>query len=103
MPTTPVSLRLDDRTRSRLAAEAARADRPAAQVAARAITAWLDAQDELRRQIDAAAEEADRGTFLSAESVGAWMDGWGTDREGPIPAPDIVPAASEGQGKGAGG
>jgi predicted transcriptional regulator len=89
MPTTPVSLRLDEQTRARLAAEAARAERPLAQVASRAIASWLDAQDELRRQIDAAAEEADKGEFVSRESVGAWMDRWGTEAEGQVPAPDL--------------
>ena len=92
MPATPVSLRLDDDVRSRLAAEASRLDRPAAQVAARAIRTWLDAQDELRRQIDAAVEEADRGEFISSGAVAAWMDGWGTDREGGVPDADIRPA-----------
>ena len=75
MPSTPVSLRLDDATRARLAAEAKRLDRPAAQVATRAIRSWLDAQDELRRQIDAAVEEAGRGEFLSSEAVHTWMEG----------------------------
>ena len=92
MPATPVSLRLDDATRARLAAEAARPDRPAAQVATRAIRSWLDAQDEPRRQVDAAVEAADRGAFLSSEAVGAWMDDWGTGREGPVPETDIGPS-----------
>ncbi|MEM7645240.1 MAG: hypothetical protein AAF366_22460 [Pseudomonadota bacterium] len=91
MSATPVSLRLDGETRARLMAEAARTDRPAAQVAVRAITAWLDAQDALRAQIDAAVEEADRGAFVSAEAVGAWMADWGTADEGPVPAADIRP------------
>ena len=91
MPSTPVSLRLDDATRARLAAEAERLDRPAAQVATRAIRSWLDSQDELRRQIDAAVEEADRGEFLSSEAVHAWMDTWETEREGSVPDPDIRP------------
>lgn len=89
MPATPVSLRLDDDTRARLTAEAARLDRPAAQVATRAIRSWLNAQDALRRQIDAAVEEADRGVFISSEAVGAWMDSWDTERESPMPKPDV--------------
>ena len=91
MPATPVSLRLDDETRARLAAEAARLDRPAAQVATRAIRTWLDAQDALRRQIDAAVEEADQGVFVSSEAVGAWMDSWNTEHETPLPEADIRP------------
>lgn len=89
MPATPVSLRLDDDLRARLAAEAARLERSAAQVATRAIRSWLDAQDALRRQIDAAVSEADEGTFLSSEAVGAWMDSWDTEHETPLPEADI--------------
>lgn len=91
MSATPVSLRLDDDTRARLAAEAARLDRPAAQVATRAIRSWLDAQDALRRQIDAAVDEADQGVFLSSEAVGGWMDSWDTEHEAPLPEADIRP------------
>ena len=91
MPATPVSLRLDDKTRARLAAEAARLDRPAAQVATRAIRSWLDAQDSLRRQVDAAVDEANEGVFVSSEAVGAWMDSWDTEHEAPLPEADISP------------
>ncbi len=93
MPATPVSLRLDDDTRSRLAAEAARLDRPAAQIATRAIRSWLDAQDALRQQIDDAVAEADQGVFVSSEAVGAWMDSWGTEHGTPPPEADIHPSA----------
>jgi predicted transcriptional regulator len=94
VPSNPVSLRLDDETRARLAAEAARLDRPAAQVATRAIRSWLDAQDALRRQIDAAVEEADQGVFVSSEAVGAWMDSWGSEHEASLPEPDIRPTGT---------
>ena len=89
MSSTPVSLRLDPAIRARLEAEARRAERPVSQVAQRAIAAWLDAQEELRRQIDAAVEEADRGVFVSRERVATWMEGWGTVEEGPVPEPDV--------------
>ncbi len=88
----PFSLRLDEATRQRLEEEARRLDRPASQVAAHAIVGFLDAQDELRRQIEAAVEEADQGIFISSEAMHAWMDSWGSDRELPPPEPDILPA-----------
>ena len=100
MTSMPISLRLSDKTRARLEVEARRDERPLSQVASRAITAWLDAQDELRRQINEAAEEADRGVFVSREAVGAWMDGWGTDAEAPMPGPDVCLG---GEASGAGG
>ena len=89
MSTQPFSLRLDADTRARLEAEARRLDRPAAQVAARAIARWLDAEAALRAEIDAALAEAETGGFVSAEAVGAWMETWGTEREAPPPAPDV--------------
>jgi predicted transcriptional regulator len=78
MTTQPFSLRLDADTRARLEAEARRLDRPAAQVAARAITRWLDAEATLRSEIDAAVAEAEAGAFVSSEAVAAWMETWGS-------------------------
>jgi predicted transcriptional regulator len=89
--TLPFSLRLDEATRARLEAEARRLDRPASQVAQRAIQRYLDAQEALRREIDAALEEADAGVFVSADAMHAWIDTWGTDRAAPPPEPDIFP------------
>lgn len=89
----PFSLRLDEATRVRLEQEANRLDRPASQVAQRAISRYLDAQEALRREIDAAVAEAEAGTFVSAEAVHAWMETWGTDAEAPPPPPDIGPGA----------
>jgi predicted transcriptional regulator len=89
MPAAPFSLRLDAETRARLEEEARRLDRPAAQVAARAIVRWLDAQAALRAEIDAAVAEADAGVFVSAEAMHAWMETW--DSETTPPEPDIRP------------
>jgi predicted transcriptional regulator len=91
MTTQPFSLRLDADTRARLEAEARRLDRPAAQVAARAITRWLDAEATLRSEIDAAVAEAEAGAFVSSEAVAAWMETWGSGSEAPPPAADILP------------
>ena len=87
----PFSLRLDAEIRARLEEEARRLDRPASQVAQRAILRFLDAQDALRREIDSAVAEADTGVFVSAEAIGAWLETWGTDAEAPPPEPDILP------------
>jgi predicted transcriptional regulator len=92
--TQPFSVRLDPETRARLEEEARRLDRPASQVAQRAIARYLDAQQALRDQIDAAAAEADHGIFVSSDAVNAWLDGWGTEGETPPPAPDILPGPS---------
>lgn len=90
----PFSVRLDQTTRKRLEEEAMRLDRPASQVAARAIAGFLDAQDEFRRQVDVAVEEAEKGVFISSNAMHAWMDSWGGDQEQAPPAPDIHPTGS---------
>ena len=93
MSAVPFSLRLDADTRTRLEAEARRLDRPASQVAQRAIERYLDAQAALRREIDAAVAEADEGRFVSAEAVHAWMETWGSTHEAPPPEPDVIDPA----------
>ncbi|MFO1208742.1 MAG: hypothetical protein U1E40_05910 [Amaricoccus sp.] len=90
---TPFSLRLDAHTRARLEEEARRLERPASQVAQHAIARYLDAQEALRQEIDAAVGEAEAGVFISAEAMHGWMETWDTDHEGPPPEPDILPPA----------
>ena len=92
MPTTPYSVRLDDEVRAALEAEARIEDRPAAQLAARAIKSMLDAKAAKRAMIDAALVKADAGVFVSMEATNTWVESWGTDNELPMPEPDIKPA-----------
>jgi len=91
MASHPFSLRLSATTRARLDEQAQRLARPVSQVAQRAIERYLDAQDELRRMIDAAVEEADAGVFVSSEAINAWIDTWGSAAEAPPPEPDVFP------------
>jgi predicted transcriptional regulator len=88
MPNTPFSLRLDPEIRRRLDEEARRVERPASQVAERAIRRYLDGQQELRRLIDEAVADADRSDFVSQEAVHRWMDSWDS-QDLPPPEPDI--------------
>jgi predicted transcriptional regulator len=89
MTSVPFSVRLDAETRARLEEEAQRVERPASQIAQRAIERYLDAQDEFRRMVEEALEEAEAGAFISAEAMHAWMASWGTDAELPPPEPDV--------------
>jgi predicted transcriptional regulator len=89
MPTTPYSVRLDDDVREALEAEAQLEDRPAAQLAARAIKDMLRAKAARRGAIDAALTEADAGSFVSSEAMGAWVESWGSGDELPAPVADI--------------
>jgi predicted transcriptional regulator len=92
MSNAPFSLRLPPATRQRLDAEAQRLDRPASQVAERAIVRYLDAQETLRRQIDEAATQANAGVFISEAALHDWMETWSGAEETAIPEPDISPA-----------
>ena len=54
-----------------------------------AITQYLDREEQIERrnrQADESWEEYRRtGAHLSHEAMEAWLDTWGTDREGPCP------------------
>ena len=84
----PFSLPLDAEIRVRLE-EAAGADRPASQVAQRAIQRYLDAQDALRREIDSAVAEADgEGSSRRRRSARGWTPG--CRRGGAAAEPDVL-------------
>jgi len=94
MPTNPYTFRMDDDLRRSLEEEAQLEDRPAAQLAARAIRAMIEAKAMKRQAIDQALSEADQGQFISEAAMNSWIDSWGSDDELPMPEPDIRPAQS---------
>ena len=94
MPTSPYTLRLDDDLRRSLEYEAELEDRPAAQLAMRAIRSMVEARAAKRRAIDAALQAADQGAFISQDAMNQWIDSWGSDDELPMPKPDITDARS---------
>lgn len=87
--TTPYTVRLDESVRKKLEVQAALEDRPAAQLAARAIEAMLRSKQVKREAIEAAVAEADKGIFVSMEATSAWVESWGAGNELPVPKPDI--------------
>ena len=89
MPTTPCTIRLDDELKKALEQEAALEDRPAAQLAARAIRTMLEAKEAKRQTIDAALLEAGKGAFISDEAMNAWIDSWDSAAELPMPQADL--------------
>lgn len=91
MATRPYTLRLDDELRKALETEAELEERPAAQLAARAIRAMLEAKEAKRQAIDAALDEAEKGAFISEEAMNAWIDSWDSETELPVPKADILP------------
>lgn len=81
MATTPFSLRLTTDIKAMLKQEAAEMNRSESFVATTAIKNFLLARQQKRQAIDLAIEEADKGHFISSESMSAWVDSWGTKKE----------------------
>jgi len=92
MATVPFSLRIDPKLKAKLEREAAREDRSSAYMAQRAIAVFVEVREAKRKAIAEAFAEAEKGVFISEESMDAWIDSWGTDHELPPPKPDIFPS-----------
>jgi predicted transcriptional regulator len=91
MSTVPMSLRIDSKLKLALEREAELEDRSLGYMAQRAISHFVAGREEMRKMIDDAFAEADKGVFVSEEAVYSWMASWGTDNELPMPEPDIFP------------
>jgi predicted transcriptional regulator len=93
MAAAPYSIRLDDDLRKALEREAAIEDRPAAQLAIRAIRSMLEAKAAKRDALNAALQRADEGHFVPAEAVNAWLASWDGEDESPAPQHEPRPKA----------
>jgi predicted transcriptional regulator len=82
------TLRLDPDLKEWLEEEAGRRDRSAGWLAKQAIEAMRQASEAKRRLIQDAVQEADKGAFVSQQTVHAWMARWDTDEETPVPEAD---------------
>ena len=91
MPTAPFTFRMDSELRKSLDREAKYEDRPASQLANRAIKSMIQSKEAKRQAIEFALEESEKGEFISQEALNQWIDSWDSDKELPIPAPDIKP------------
>lgn len=91
MGASPYSIRLDDDLRKALEREAAIEDRPPAQLAVRAIRAMLEAKAAKRAVLEEALAEAERGAFISAEAMNAWIESWDEAEEKLPPKADVGP------------
>lgn len=89
MPTVPFTVRIDTNLRKQLDKEADRVDRTASYIATKAIASYLQGCENKRRAIDKAVKQANKGRFVSQESVDTWVESWGSDNELPMPKADI--------------
>lgn len=89
MSKTTMGVKLDDETRNRLKTLAEARRRSAHWLMKEAISQYLEREEEIEqrnREADAAWEEYRRtGQSMSHDAVSAWLDTWGTDKEGPCP------------------
>ena len=87
---TPLSLRIDPATKSRLEDIAKAEDRSLSYIAQKAFASYLDARDYRRDQILTAFNESKtENEFISGEAMKAWVDSWDTAQELPAPMPDV--------------
>lgn len=90
--TTTMGIKLDEDTRARLKALGAAKQRSPHWLMREAIREYLDKEEQIERrnaEADEAWEEYKRtGQFVSNEAMTAWLDTWGTDKEGPCPDPE---------------
>jgi len=84
-----LALHLDEDTRQRLEAEARWQAQSEADIAADPIKVYLDRQAHLRRTLEAAAIEADKGEFISSEAMMRWVGGLFDGKKTRPPAPDV--------------
>ena len=89
MGKTTMGVKLDEETRDRLKALAEARRRSAHWLMKEAINQYLEREEDIEqrnREADEAwAEYRKTGQFMSHEAMSAWLDTWGTDKEGPCP------------------
>ena len=92
MSKTTMGVKLDEETRERLKALAEARRRSAHWLMKEAINQYLEREEEIEKrnqEADEAWEEYRRtGQFVSHEAMSAWLESWGTDREGPCHEPE---------------
>ncbi len=89
MTNSPFSLRLDSDIKAQLKHEAELAGRSESALVALAIKNFLSVREFKRRAIDKSVEIAEKGKFISSETMGAWVDSWGSDDEASLPEADV--------------
>ena len=84
-----MGVKLNGEIKSRLKALGKSRERTPHWLIKKAITEFLDREEELEkrnREVDEALDEYQKtGQFVSHETMKTWLETWGTDKEGPCP------------------
>jgi len=89
MPSVPFSLRIDARIKKALDAQAKLEKRSTGYVIRQAAVDYLERQGRIRSLVASLEDEANKGEFISEETMTAWFLSLGTENELPEPQPDI--------------
>jgi len=89
MPSVPFSLRIDARIKKALDAQAKLEKRSTGYVLQQAAVDYLERQGRIRSLVASLEDEANKGEFISEETMTAWFLSRGTENELPEPQPDI--------------
>jgi predicted transcriptional regulator len=84
-----LAFHIDDETKERLEAEARWGSQSEAEIVEDALKAHLDSQARLRKALEVAAVEADKGVFISSEAMMAWVKDLFDGKKTPPPQPDV--------------
>lgn len=89
MSKTTLGVKLDDETRARLKTLAETRQRSAHWLMKEAIGQYLEREEAIEqrnREADEAWQDyCQTGAFVRHEEMSAWLDSWGTDKEGTCP------------------
>jgi len=91
MATTQFSLRLPEDLKNSLEAISKISHRSQSQIASKAIAEYIERNEWKLKAIQEAKKEANKGVFISQESVIDWLDTWGSEEELQAPEADIFP------------
>lgn len=84
-----LSLHIDDETKRQLQIQAQWGSQSEAEIVEDALKAHLDHQARLRRSLDAAILEAEKGEFISRDAMMAWVKDLFDGKKTPAPKPDV--------------
>ncbi|GLS17868.1 hypothetical protein GCM10007874_08840 [Labrys miyagiensis] len=87
------SIRLPDDLKRDVARLATATRRSRAFIVKEAVAAYVEDQRDYLAALDEAAEEADKGIFVSEDRALSWLRSLGTEDEKPLPEADIGPDA----------
>jgi predicted transcriptional regulator len=87
MSSSTFTVRVDDRTKKRLAKLAKNTGRSRSFLAAEAISEYLDVNEWQVARTRAALAAADRGELIDHGTVADWIESWGAKNELPMPKP----------------